>query len=192
MNKTLFIFVILVLNVADFVLPTTAQAKEIQFVNATLRSTNTSGCISTEVFVFGRSGGFGSLSTKAAITISQIDDCKGVPLLYASGSAKLKNQDLQLDPNLVSATLDTTVKMSDQVSRRKFDVGINLAWAGVGGLNRTRNNFYFESPGKPIKEKTRFDATYRDAEVSGSVSDGLTQFTPESSIEGEMALAKRN
>lgn len=191
MNKTLFILVILVLNVADLVFPISAQAAGIQFLNATLPSVDSSGCISTEVFVFARSGGFQVSSTQAFIKISQIDDCKEVPLMLASGSGTLKAQDLQLDPNLESGTLKTTVKMSDRVSRSKFDVGVNLAWAGFGELSRPRNDFFFASPGIKVKEKKPFDGTYREAVVSGSISDGFTEFTPEPSIEGEIALAKK-
>lgn len=191
MKNTLFYLVIFFLNMAGLVLPITAQAGEIRFVNGTLRSTDVSGCISTDVFVFIRSGGFQASSEKAFISVLRINDCKEVQLMTASGSATLKDQDLQLDPNLDSATLVTTVGLTDRVSRRNFNVGVNLAWTGTGDLIRTRNNFHFESPGKILKEKKHFDGTYREAQVSGSISEGFTDFTPEPSIEGEMALAKQ-
>ena len=195
MNKTLFIFVILVLNVADLVFPISAQAAEIQFLNATLKSTDASGCVSTEVFVFARSRSVGfqaSSSQKVFIAISKIDDCKEVPLVRASGSATLIGQDLQLDPNLVSGTLDTTVKMRDSVSRRNFDARVNLAWAGFGALRTTRSKDHFDSPGIRVKEAKQFDMTNREAVVSGSISEGSTEFIQESTSEGEMALARRN
>ncbi|HSF82817.1 MAG TPA: hypothetical protein VLA49_16400 [Anaerolineales bacterium] len=141
------------------------------------------GCVYTDVFVWTSDGfnqsppGPGSASSWADLWISQWDWCTETQLLAAGGGTSLAGPDFQVSGKLDSATLNATVNVYDWVSDSVFDVSVNLTWTGVGGLSSGSSNSHYNSPGCKIHSRSR--GTWRSAEVSGSVWDGATNFTPD-------------
>jgi hypothetical protein len=179
-----------------FSLPTTqtgqAQTLSVNEKNlsalATFESTDTSGCILTDVFVTGGTGTSlspptpappPSASTGAAVAISQVNACQEFqPLLFALGGTNTAN--FQANTQLTFATLATTVPMDNLIAGTVFSVTVNLAWTGIGGLIRENGGSGFGFPGFAVS--THFVSTMRLAQSVGVVSDGITNFTPAPSL----------
>ena len=152
--------------------------------NASFSTIN--GCIQTNVNVFtaeafiqvflGNVDPFSSVN----IFISQYDVCQETQLLAAEGVADLAEPDLEISKKLDQATLNAAVNVLDSLTGSTFDVSISLDWTGIGPVNHERLNFHFRD--RPCLTHTRSKAGFRDAEVTGSVSDGITNFTPERSL----------
>lgn len=69
-----------------------------------------------------------------------------------------------------------------------FDVFVDLSWLGVGNPVSQSSHFHSRSPGFIVNG--RFSGTFRSAEASGSVSDGVTNFTPEPADFAQIISAK--
>ena len=119
--------------------------------------------------------GPGSSFSFASIFISQFDCTTQLLAADCFPSAPLADSDFQVIGKLDSATLNTTLGCFDGVSFSSFDVDVALEWTGIGNLSRSNSHNHFQSPGFIINEQ--FNGTFRSAEVSGSVSDGATNFT---------------
>jgi hypothetical protein len=52
---------------------------------------------------------------------------------------------------------------------------VNLTWAGFGNISRIGANEHFHGPGFIVS--SHFKGTHREAEVSGSITDGSSDFT---------------
>ena len=154
-----------------------------QVADAFFTSFDPSGCIETGVAVFpgeGVSGsppGPGGLGSGVEMFISVFDHCNATQLLAADGFTELPGSEFQVFRQLKSAVLSAEVPLFDFVSGTPFNVFVVLSWTGNGPLTRESGNFHFNSPG--CKFHNRFRGTFRSAEVSGVVSDGVTNFTPE-------------
>lgn len=146
-------------------------------------STDPSGCVVTEASIFATQHYFqsppgpGSEGPFASILILQYNVCTGEELLSASGATET-NLDLQGNKKLNWATLNAVVTAFDGVSQSDRDFFIDLAWTGFGPTSRQTNHFHSSSPG--CKMKFRSNGLFRSAEASGSVSDGSTNYTPDS------------
>ena len=55
-------------------------------------------------------------------------------------------------------------------------MSVALTWTGIGNPVRQSGNSHFRTPGFIINSHST--GTFRFAEASGSVSDGITNFTP--------------
>ena len=138
------------------------------------------GCVYTDVYVFASDGinqsppGPGGASSGTSLFIYQYDSCTDTQLLAAEGFASLAGPDFQVAGKLSSAALNATVSMYDYVSGTSFDVDVNLTWTGGSETSRQSSNYHFDSPG--CKVNSRFRGTFRSAGVSGSISDGVTNF----------------
>jgi len=53
---------------------------------------------------------------------------------------------------------------------------VNLDWSGFGDIATLRVKDFVDTP--PFSVKMRAKGNFREATVSGSVSDGTTNFTP--------------
>jgi hypothetical protein len=164
-----------------------------QFAEAFFTSTDPSGCIQTDVFVFAVDGklkqdGAPAVESSASVAISQFDVCTGTGLLDAFGSATLEPAEFVIDNKLTSATLDTTVTVMDFVSGTTFPVDVAVSWTGTGATFRVKEHSQIKTPG--FKLNSRFDGTFRDAAASGTVSDGTTNFTPEPAAFADMGSVK--
>lgn len=156
--------------------------------NAFFSSTDPGGCIVTDVGVFASESATvfhdppgppnSSSGSVGSIFISQFDFCNGVQLVGADCfAAPLPDPDFQvIGRNLESATLNTTLGCFDFVDGGSFNVSVALGWTGIGNPVRQSSSFHFRTPGFIVN--SRSTGTFRSAEASGSVSDGITNFTP--------------
>jgi hypothetical protein len=141
------------------------------------------GCILTDVTIYARDAvsqnppGPGEPESWAFLYISQYDYCAGTELLYIEGMTLLAKPDFQVSKQLSSATLNTTINVYDYVSGANFDVAIDLTATGSGPLVRQNSRYHYHSPGCHVN--SRLNGGNRQAEVSGTVSYGETNFTPE-------------
>jgi hypothetical protein len=165
-----------------------------QFAEAVFDSVDPSGCVETFVFVEGINGtvkeaGKPAVSSTAVITIDQFDFCTGTETLFAVGEATLAAGEFQIDKMLTTATLNATIEVSDFVSGTSFPVDVSVSWTGVGATTTQKDHFQIKGP--DFKVNSRFMGTFRDATASGTVSDGTTNFTPESAVFADMGSVKQ-
>ena len=149
--------------------------------NAYFYSVDPSGCVTTEVYLFASQHYFQSPSAPSSegpfvsFQIFQRDVCTGIALINASGATE--DLDLQVDSKLNSATLYATVNAWEGVSQTFQDMYLDLSWAASAPALRVHNHYHFNSPGCHLM--SRSNGLYRPATAWGSVSDGLTNFTPD-------------
>jgi hypothetical protein len=157
-------------------------------------SVDPSGCVVTDVGVFARDETFqnppgsGDPSSWVFLYISQNDYCNGVQVVYADGFTSLANPDLQVSRRLDLATLTTTVNVYDYFSGTSYDVYVDLSWQGSGPPTRQSSHFHTHSPTCNIN--SRFNGTFRFGGATGSVSDGTTNFTPETAYDARLFSVK--
>ena len=162
--------------------------------SAFFSSVDESGCIFTQTSVFANEqtvrtqSGPASPSSFVFIFISQFDSCTGTQLLAADGSALLAAQDLEVSKKLESATLNTTVNMFESVSGGTFDVNVSLTWAGVSSIGHEMSQFHYRFEG--CQQKSQNNGTFRLAQVSGSVSDGVTEYVQSSFVDARVFSSK--
>src|SRR5438876_3618794 len=145
------------------------------------------GCIDTSVSVDGFQNTVNKQTTSGAdIFIDQFDLCTNTELLAAEGSTL--NANLQVGKKLVSASLNTTISVTDFVSGNTFDVSVNLTWTSTSAIAHEISSFHFHTKG--FTENGHFNADFRDANASGTVSDGMTNFTPSQSVFAQIFSAK--
>jgi hypothetical protein len=184
-----------VLVLVMFSQPTGVSAAEIfhfkgRSADAIFSSTDPSGCIVTDVFLLITDHlsppppGSETDSAGIYLGIFQYNRCTATQLLAASTIAPLSKTDYQIAGNLNSATLQTTVSMFDTVSSTSFDVTVDLTWTGTS--ERIHQNTHFNDNFEGCHYLLRSNNTYRLAEAVGTVSDGLTNFTSEPSLEGHI------
>jgi hypothetical protein len=183
MKKDPFILLlVLSLTVLTF-FPLAAFSGEIDVVDAYFQSKD--GEINTEVSVYAHAGKKNT-SRKAFIRISQTDS-EDRPVLEASGSAMLAGNTLQVDDSLDLARLKESFKVSDTISRKTFNVDLDLSWTSAGDPIQTQTDFYFESPGVVKRMKERADSTRRVAECVGNVSIAGRNLTPEPTRDAQIS-----
>jgi len=144
-------------------------------------------CIDTFVFVDGFQNTFNKQTISGAdVFIGQFDNCTNTQLLGASGSTS--NPSFQIDKKLLSASLNTTISVFDFVSGNTFDVSVSVAWTSISAIGHENSTFHFHTKG--FTENAHFNADFRDANASGTVSDGTTNFTPSPSVFAQTMSAK--
>ena len=199
MKTTIKLLVLLALVAGVFSQPSAVSAGGVfkfrgEGASAIFSSVDGSGCIWTDVYVNADEGifqnppGRGSGSSGLLVAISQYDSCSGTQLLAADGFTWLAEPDFQIFGSLSSATLSAPVTLFDYVTGAWIDVHVDLSWEGHGRVNREKRHSQFDSPG--CKVNSRFNLTFRPAVATGSVSDGVTNFTPEPSLGYDIYSAK--
>ena len=124
----------------------------------------------------------------AEVFIDQFDFCTETGLISAFGTTTLSAGEFQIDKKITSATLNTTIEVEDFLSGTSFPVDVNVSWTGTGDPFREKDHSQIKTP--TFKLNSHFDGTFRDAEASGTVSDGTTNFTPEPPFIAEMGSVK--
>lgn len=193
MLKRLLSLVVLVMALSSLALPAQAAPGQTsqyrfsgQFADAYFSSPDASGCVSTDVYVFGVDGrvkyqpGRPEAQSFAGLFVSRYDYCTDTLLLAADGYATLSEDALLIDRQLDSATLTATIDAYDYVSGATLPLTIDLAWTGSGDTYRIKDHFQIKAPG--FKLNARFDGTFREGQASGTVSDGTTNYTPEPAV----------
>jgi hypothetical protein len=187
-KNTIKLLIVLVMALAAFSQHSTALAGgNFRFRGDTADAYFSSfdGCVYTEMYVFASDGinqsppGPAGVSSGTDLWIYQYDSCNDIQLRDAYGFAWLAGPDFQVSGKLGSAALNATVNVYDYVTDSFFDVYVNLTWTGVGATFRQSSNSHYDSPG--CKVHNRFRGTFRSAAVSGTVSDGVTNFAQGSS-----------
>jgi hypothetical protein len=144
-------------------------------------------CIDTSVSVDGFQNTVNNQTTSGAdIFIGQFNNCTSTQLLAASGSTS--SPTFQIDKKLLSASLNTTILVTDFVSGTTFNVSVSVAWTSTSAIAHEIQTFHFHT--KAFTENAHFNADFRDANASGTVSDGTTNFTPSSSVFAQTMSAK--
>jgi hypothetical protein len=124
----------------------------------------------------------------AQVNISQYDSCSGTQLMAAFGSSPLTGDSLQVDKKLSSATLNATVQVFDYISGNTFNEDIALNWTAAGDPVSEKDHFQFRAAG--YIANYRFSGTFRPAQASGNMSDGVTNFSPSPSYYAEIDSVK--
>ena len=176
---------------AALILPRIAHAQRVEVFNAKDRladaqftSLDSTGCIRTDVAVFAGSSKFkdtGSpldVEPMVNVTYAVGDVCNQVLLRSGFGSTNVTN--FQMDSGLVAAHASATVPATDDQNGTTIYLYVNLDWSGFGDILTLRVKDFVDTP--PFSVKMRAKGSYRGATVSGSVSDGTTNFTPAGSL----------
>lgn len=150
-----------------------------QSVLASYSVRDPSGCVTTSVFVSADTSA-GMLTTEptpsrpgAQIALTRTDACAKRTLLTASGSVVFEGDELESEGNPRNARLDTVIPATDVATGSAVELRVDLAWTGVGDVERSAG-----SPAPPEANAPRVRTRYRRATLSGTVSDGTTDFAP--------------
>lgn len=201
-----FTAVVFTLALVILTLPTTIWAGDAfrfkgQAADAFFSSFDPSGCIQTFVFIFavdeasishdppGKPNSFSG--SGAFFTISKFDFCTNTQLMgvVCSNSAPLADADFQvIGKKLGSAELNATLECFDFVSGSSFDGFVDVDWTPIGDPVTERRHFHLVSPGLIVNE--RINSTSRPAELSGSVSDGITNLIADFELIGNISSVK--
>jgi hypothetical protein len=160
-------------------------------VNAWFTSFDTSGCVETDTFVSANQPTdhhqADQVSTVvASVSVFVYDLCTETALLDAAGYA----DDLSLDHLTVSnqmdaASLDAVIPLTDIATNEIFDVQVDVAWTGTSDIHRDHSNTNDQYPGG-CHVLNRWNGSGRSASAWGSVSDGVTNFTPDATDQAEI------
>ena len=163
-------------------------------VNAFFSSTDPSGCVETDTFVTANRPtdqqlpGRGTTTGIGAVSLFEYNACSDTVLLQAVGEKDtLRATEFQVSRQLDWAWLRTTITLTDIDSGDTFDVNVNVAFTGSSGIHRDTANSN-DRYGRGCHVLNRWKGTGRDADASGSVSDGVTNFTPTASQWGEIGM----
>ena len=169
---------------------TNATILDIQgpLVDAAFSWTDPSGCIETDVFVNANeevahqsveafSQGY------AAVSIFQEDMCTFTVLFSAYGEkTSLQPGEMVVSNQLDRATLDTTIPVVDDASGASIPLSVDLTWVGTSAIHRNHS-----SSNELLYDRCRivdhWKGTGRDADASGTISDGVTNFAPPGSLQ---------
>ena len=188
MRSTLKWIAVFILLLATFSPQASASAESHQFqvqgAEGYFYNTDSSGCIVKAVVL--------ETGKEALYSISLLhyDICTGMKFVEAYGNKLLTKSELKYQGNLDSLTLATTVHVTDDVRNLAFDVSINLQWTGEGEITTyQQHDNYSPSPGCHVNLLIK--ENYRSATVSGTVSDGVTNYTPEPSTQAQLSSGMR-
>jgi hypothetical protein len=185
MKSAFKVLVIVVLMLGIFGQYETASAAEMykwKGPGAEAYFSSDDGCVITDVSLFTRHETFQnppgqpSRGTFVFLSIYQYDYCLSWQLRAAEGFAWIAKSDLQVAKRLGSASLSTVVPMYDYASDTYFDAYVDLNWTANGPAATEKHSFRSQGPG--CKYHSRFQGTFRSAEVNGTVTDGFTNYTP--------------
>ena len=101
---------------------------------------------------------------------------------YFSGYAELTQDQFQILGTLDSASLSAVVNVCEFEGKEPppqpncFDVTVDLTWTGAGALGTSsgKSNSRFDG----CRVHSTFSNSFRSAVAEGSISDGVTNFTP--------------
>ena len=178
----------LALLVATFGPSTNADAADVrktewQGVEAFFSNTDPSGCVVTQIGMFARNDMRheppepGTTESLLVLSIYQVNDCTGEQLLFAEGYTWLDEGDLQVSKKLQSATLNATVNLEDAGAAGNFDVDVDLTWTATEPATRSSSHSHLDQ--RDCKIISHWRGMSRFADVTGTVSVGTTNFTPE-------------
>ncbi|HET7182831.1 MAG TPA: hypothetical protein VFI15_11415 [Candidatus Limnocylindrales bacterium] len=161
-------------------------------VNASFSVTDPSNCIETDTFVSANLPSYQQLPSApvttgvASVSIFEYDACTDTTLMDATGLTEaLPAGSLQVSKQLDHASLRMTLPMTDIDTGATFDVDVDVVWSGTSDIHRddeNSNDFY----GGGCHVLNRWKGSGRTATASGTVSDGVTNYTPDATQDGEI------
>jgi hypothetical protein len=155
-----------------------AASEPVGLTDAIFNLTDSSGCISTEVFVFSRDGDpmAGSSTGEISLTFSQFDDCHEKPVAGISGTVPLGAQDLKVNVQSGLATLNTVLKLTDTYSKKSVNVVLHITWNSSENLTTNPTTQYMQRPGKFVGLGKSANRSDRSAAAQGFIVVGDTRF----------------
>jgi hypothetical protein len=124
------------------------------------------------------------LVTTAFIRLAQFD-CSGTPLREFIGSSReLDKNSFQVSGRLRTANLTTTNFILENTQNRddRLIVNVDVTWSGTGDIGENRNTIQNIELGPDCKLTFQGTGLFRNAPALGTVSDGVTNFTPGPSV----------
>lgn len=150
---------------------------------AFFHSVDDSGCIDTRVSI--ETG----VDFLQSISVVQYDLCEGLTIFDGYGNKPLDKSETHYTGNLGSTTLKTNVQVTDFQRSLTLNLWVDVTWTGVGEINEYHDHRkYSPSPGCDVNFHVW--GKYRSARVSGTVSDGTTNLTPEPTTSADMWFTK--
>lgn len=141
------------------------------------------GCIDTGTSVSvadmtSKADGPPTENTNLSINISEWDSCNFLPLRNIFATVSLGPNEFVGSKKLDGATLATSVSAYDYVTSSNVTLTLNLDWVGDGDISRGmfQNNNWFGG----IFFRQRGNGSYRQATLSGTISDGVTNYAVDS------------
>jgi len=159
-------------------------------------SVSSDGCIFTEAFIqaFDSLTHPGKVNTQSVfLFVSSFDNCNNVQLEAASNSdpttgAPSFTGTIQFGSKLTTAQVNGTATLFDFIANTTRTATIQLTWQGFGAITHSIDSSHFHAPGFLVN--SHFNGTSRAAEVSGTLSDGTTEFAAAPSLTAELDNAK--
>ena len=162
-------------------------------VSAFFSDLDPTGCITTSTSIIvsqqlTQSEGTRDVTEVMFMNISQDNICTNTPLISVSADVPLPEGAFDIQGNLASATLDTTVTVINNITDSSIELEIHLDWTATSTVlsSSGHNKFRFGS----CHTQLRFDEKIRFATASGTVSDGIINFTPSPSSSADIFNSK--
>lgn len=170
--------------------PTSGPVCTFNGQTASVAFESTASCTVTDIFVFAtanlsRNGGTTQTSTFLNLSTEVYDTCTGnisegfgqafTPTVQSSSGALTAQGSIDVQDFNSDGTMSTTTYT------------VNLTWQGVGKPSRQVDSFHFQSPG--YITQSHFTGTSQSALVTGTLSDGTTNFAGNSPTFGEYLSA---
>jgi hypothetical protein len=157
-------------------------------------STDETGCISTYTnvgvgdTVAHTQPGAPAEYIGAWVGIYTYDWCQGIWPTNMNGNVMLSDGQFTIDKKLNQATLNATIPVYDEQTGITKYLDVNLTWTGIGDIERINNTVTINEPG--FKYTSHLNGQFRQARVSGSISDGTTNYTAGQSLSAQIHAAK--
>jgi hypothetical protein len=156
-------------------------------------SIDPTGCVGTDVFVFGAERRLKSSPGKptegplAVVQVFQIDFCSGTLLRDVVGVTE--DASLGVDrAKLAEARLQATITGTDFITDTEVQVEVDVTWAGTGDLAFSSQQARFRQPGFLLRFS--FKGSFREATASGTVSLTGENLTPEPAFFADLFRAR--
>jgi hypothetical protein len=163
-------------------------------INAFFSSFDPSGCIETDTFVSANRPadqllpGKGTITGIGSVSVFVYDSCTDTTILQAVGETDtLTAADFQVSRQYDWASLHTMITLTNIDTGDLFDVNVNVALVGTSDIRRDDENSN-DRYGLGCHVLNRWKGSGRDADASGIVSDGVTNFTPTASQWAEIGV----
>ena len=142
----------------------------------------TDGCIYSNVSVMASTGQYATLS------IERIDYCTWTWLGSLPGSAAIDKNSFQMDQQLNSAYLQINIPVTDWYTGVASNFAVDLTWTGSGELLKGKTRNQYQSP--TCKYTYTSSGSSRNATISGSISDGSTEYLNSATATGSLQSVK--
>lgn len=185
--RLLATFALVLVTIGQHSIARAENADKALYIRSSFETIDSSGCIATHTNVE-----LQDISEPAVwVGIWRDNTCTGDRLINASGYTYLERSEFEIAGNLDSAAVNTKVTLYDRVSQSSFDVYVDVTWTATTpmiryvGKNLERSPSYETGMCHWIESQIYHK---RDAQASGTVSDGQTNFIPQPSVNAELFL----